>query len=196
MMNPTTPQKRVTVSVNADLDLQFRKLASQTYKFEKGWYSKAMAEAMAMWMKNSELNILDDGITPMVRMEGFRLWETLKRNNNLNSNQELGPDSLDTICNVFTNESPFIDDIEYSFHDDNLLVNMDTSIITKNKDYFMMEDLIDKCSVPVIVLFRAGIEDITKEKYKIDYLKLGKSSQVQFKKVNSLKSSKQSIEIL
>lgn len=155
-----------------------------------------MAEAMAMWMKNSELNFFDDGITPMVRMEGFRLWETLKRNYNLNSNQELGPDSLNTICNVFTSESPFIDDIEYSFHDDNVLVNMDTPIITKNKEYFMMEDLIDKCSVPVIVIFRAGIEDITKEKYKIDYLKLGKTSQIQFKKVDLLKSTKQSIEIL
>ena len=103
---------------------------------------------------------------------------------------------MNTICNVFTSESPFIDDIEYSFHDDNVLVNMDTPIITKNKEYFMMEDLIDKCSVPVIVIFRAGIEDITKEKYKIDYLKLGKTSQIQFKKVDLLKSTKQSIEIL
>ncbi len=46
--------KRVTVAVDSDVDMKFRKKASQTYQFEKGWYSNAVAEAMQTWVENSK----------------------------------------------------------------------------------------------------------------------------------------------
>ncbi len=43
--------KRITVSVNKDIDLLFKKFASQKFKFERGWYSEAVMEAMELWIK-------------------------------------------------------------------------------------------------------------------------------------------------
>ena len=53
--------KRITVSVSEDVDLFFRKFASQKFKFERGWYSEAMEDAMKLWIthmkaENNELS--------------------------------------------------------------------------------------------------------------------------------------------
>ena len=47
--------KRVTITINNDLDLHFRKLASSKMLFETGWYSKAVEEAMELWIENESL---------------------------------------------------------------------------------------------------------------------------------------------
>ena len=46
--------KRVTVSINNDVDLEFRKLASSRMLFQTGWYSKAIEEAMLLWIRNTK----------------------------------------------------------------------------------------------------------------------------------------------
>lgn len=46
--------KRVTISINNDLDIYFRKVASSRMLFTAGWYSKAVEEAMMMWIENQE----------------------------------------------------------------------------------------------------------------------------------------------
>ena len=43
--------RRVTISVNNDLDMNFRKLASSKMLFTSGWYSKAIEEAMKLWIE-------------------------------------------------------------------------------------------------------------------------------------------------
>lgn len=50
-----TKNKRVTITINNDLDLHFRKLDSSKMLFEKGWYSKAVEEAMELWIENESL---------------------------------------------------------------------------------------------------------------------------------------------
>ncbi|MBQ7929283.1 MAG: hypothetical protein IJ287_11165 [Methanobrevibacter sp.] len=44
--------KRVTISINNDIDLNFRKIASNKMLFKKGWYSKAIEEEMLLWIEN------------------------------------------------------------------------------------------------------------------------------------------------
>lgn len=46
--------KRVTISVNNDVDLLFRKLASSKMLFETGWYSSAIEEAMVLWIEKEK----------------------------------------------------------------------------------------------------------------------------------------------
>ncbi|MDO5848833.1 MAG: hypothetical protein Q4P18_04815 [Methanobrevibacter sp.] len=46
--------KRVTISINNDVDLHFRKLASSKMLFKTGWYSEAVEEAMELWIKEEE----------------------------------------------------------------------------------------------------------------------------------------------
>ena len=47
-----TNNRRVTISINNDVDLNFRKLASNKMLFQTGWYSKAIEEAMLLWIEN------------------------------------------------------------------------------------------------------------------------------------------------
>ncbi len=49
-----TKNKRVTISINNDLDMNFRKVASSKLLFTSGWYSKAIEEAMKLWIENEE----------------------------------------------------------------------------------------------------------------------------------------------
>ncbi|SDA37828.1 hypothetical protein [Methanobrevibacter millerae] len=49
-----TKNKRVTISINNDLDIYFRKVASSKLLFTSGWYSKAVEEAMILWIENEE----------------------------------------------------------------------------------------------------------------------------------------------
>ena len=49
-----TQNKRVTISINNDIDLDFRKLASSKMLFRTGWYSKAIEEAMVLWIQNQK----------------------------------------------------------------------------------------------------------------------------------------------
>ena len=41
-----TKNRRVTINVNNDLDMYFRKLASSKLLFTKGWYSKAIEKSI------------------------------------------------------------------------------------------------------------------------------------------------------
>ena len=46
-----TQNRRVTISINNDIDLNFRKIASSKMLFKTGWYSKAIEEAMLLWIE-------------------------------------------------------------------------------------------------------------------------------------------------
>lgn len=49
-----TQNRRITISINNDIDLDFRRVASTKMLFQSGWYSKAIEEAMLMWIKNED----------------------------------------------------------------------------------------------------------------------------------------------
>ena len=46
-------EKRVTIVINKNLDYKFRKMASQKFRFEPRWYSKAMEEAVNLWIEEN-----------------------------------------------------------------------------------------------------------------------------------------------
>ena len=46
-------EKRVTIMINKNLDYKFRKMASQKFRFEPKWYSKAMEEAVNLWIEDN-----------------------------------------------------------------------------------------------------------------------------------------------
>ena len=46
--------KRVTIIVDNEVDMYFRKLASSKMLFTSGWYSKAVEEAMKLWIENEK----------------------------------------------------------------------------------------------------------------------------------------------
>lgn len=53
MVSKESDEKRVTIVINKNLDYKFRKMASQKFKFEPRWYSKAMEEAVNLWIEDN-----------------------------------------------------------------------------------------------------------------------------------------------
>ena len=52
-MSDVKKMKRVTVHIDSDLDYEFRRLASQKFRFEPKWYSKAIKEVILLWIENN-----------------------------------------------------------------------------------------------------------------------------------------------
>ncbi|MBQ3473419.1 MAG: hypothetical protein IJH35_05080 [Methanobrevibacter sp.] len=50
MVSKVSDEKRVTIVIDKNLDYKFRKMASQKFRFEPRWYSKAMEEAVNLWI--------------------------------------------------------------------------------------------------------------------------------------------------
>ena len=46
--------RRVTITINNDVDLDFRRIASNKMLFKSGWYSKAIEEAMLLWIRKED----------------------------------------------------------------------------------------------------------------------------------------------
>ncbi len=53
MASKESDEKRVTIVIDKNLDYKFRKMASQKFRFEPKWYSKAMEEAVNLWIDDN-----------------------------------------------------------------------------------------------------------------------------------------------
>lgn len=53
MTSKESEEKRVTIVIDKNLDYKFRKMASQKFRFEPKWYSKAMEEAVNLWIDDN-----------------------------------------------------------------------------------------------------------------------------------------------
>jgi hypothetical protein len=53
MASKESDEKRVTIVINKNLDYKFRKIASQKFRFEPKWYSKAIDEAVNLWINEN-----------------------------------------------------------------------------------------------------------------------------------------------
>lgn len=181
--------KRVTVSLPYNLDLEFRGLASKKFKFEKGWYSKAMVDAIRIWMIYNENTLLKEGISKLSHFAGKTMWNNLKENSVRNlefkSNQEI----LNHVLNYFNNESPYIQNLDYRIYEQNIKICVDCPCITEKNEDFMLEDLIYKYLQPISLASRAGIEDITGNTYKLSKVKIGSLNKIYLKKIDDISRS-------
>ena len=53
MTSEESEEKRVTIVIDKNVDYKFRKMASQKFRFEPKWYSKAMEEAVNLWIDDN-----------------------------------------------------------------------------------------------------------------------------------------------
>ena len=166
--------KRITISVDSDVDLKFRKKASQKYQFEKGWYSSALEEAMVSWsedqtVKNSSQTknyILKDHINP-------ELWKNL--NNPLDLNDENLFENYHSIVEKFNQDK----DRELTIERENgsiviKLDNKNDSDIKSNlENYIFLYQLLE-----III---PALDETSKEKFEI--VGMGKLPKIYIKKV-------------
>ena len=166
--------KRITISVDSDVDLKFRKKASQKYQFEKGWYSSALAEAMVFWSEDgtaketakSKDYVLKEYINP-------ELWINL--NNQLDLNDENLFENYHSIVEHFNRDK----DRQLKIERENgtIVIKLDnkndSDIKTNLENYIFLYQLLD-----VII---PALEETSKEKFEI--VGMDKLPKIYIKKV-------------
>ena len=166
--------KRITISVDSDVDLKFRKKASQKYQFEKGWYSSALAEAMVFWSEdgsvkdtaNSKDYVLKKYINP-------ELW--INHNNQLDLNDENLFENYHSIVEHFNRDK----DRQLKIERENgtIVIKLDnkndSDIKTNLENYIFLYQLLD-----VII---PALEETSKEKFEI--IGMDKLPKIYIKKV-------------
>ncbi|WP_248611684.1 hypothetical protein [Methanobacterium alcaliphilum] len=158
--------KKTSVIVDSELDLEFKRIASRKYQFQKGWYSNALAEAMELWIKANEMIFLKNGVTPMTRFIGSKMWGYFNNDPGMNNDSKV--EAMDTIFDFF-NDNHSIKDVDYKYSDGKFTCN-----VAMNKDSIEsdFERLVDTQIIPISMVARAGLEDITGSEYQINKIKV------------------------
>nr|WP_319373808.1 hypothetical protein [uncultured Methanobacterium sp.] len=152
--------KRKTITVDEAVDLKFRKKASQIYHFEKGWYSKAVADAMKDWA--SESKALSTDVNDLMNNINPDSWETLKSELNMGDNDLF--ENMEDFINYINNESNY--DLKIDREGDNITVKLENNIdSTINNPESNLKTLMMLHLVLKIILF--SLEEATKNKYVI-----------------------------
>lgn len=151
--------KRVTITVDSDVDIRFRKKASQKYQFEKGWYSKAVVDAMDSWA--TESSEISNDINSLMNSINSDYWENLKSELNIEENDPF--ENMEDFINYINDESSY--DLKMDREGNNIIVELKNDTVSsedleKNLKTLMILHLITK-----IIL--SSLERTTKGKYVI-----------------------------
>jgi hypothetical protein len=149
--------KRITITVSSEVDLKFRQKASRLYQFEKGWYSKAVSDAMESWADEDKTP--HDNFVNIMNSISPEFWEKLKID--LNLDEENPFENMDSIINYFEEENDYSLKIDRDI--DNIVIGLEKSneeINAKNLDSLMLLHII----ITVII---TSLEKSTHDKYEI-----------------------------
>jgi hypothetical protein len=163
--------KRVTIAIDSDVDLKFRKKASQKYQFEKGWYSNAVADAMKDWAEDDSQAITNhSAIVDYVNPE---IWENLKLE--LDLDKENPFKNLESIINQFGPESE--NHLKIDRAGKNIIIKLE------NKEDLDVESNLKSLLILHLILnvIISSLEETTQEKYKLTGA--GKTPELYIKKV-------------
>lgn len=149
--------KRVTIAVDSEVDIKFRKKASQLYQFEKGWYSKAVVEAMDSWA--DETNESPTNIDALMNSINPKIWENLKLKLKLDETDPF--ENMENIINYFEQDNEYSLEIDRDTGN-NLVIGFDKNEknVRENLDTLMLLHLI----VNIII---TSMEESTHDKYEI-----------------------------
>lgn len=168
MNKPKKTFKRTSVIIDTELDFEFKKIASRKFHFQKGWYSNAISEAMELWIKANGMIILNQGVTPMTRFMGSQMWNFFN-----DTNPRDNYSKIHTMRHVFDyyHDCESLKNIDYDIADDKFTCNVNTA---RKSDDCAFEELLDKKIIPMAMVARAGMEDMTGDQYKINRIKIDK----------------------
>lgn len=112
---------RVTISIPKEIDLNFRQKAAIKFSFERGWYGKAILEAIEFWITHHSDK--DQNIPCETRQY---LWNSVKDKINIDADDE--PQRIvESILDYFKNLK-FSTDIKYEMNDQRLIIRKDDPI--------------------------------------------------------------------
>lgn len=149
---------RVTISVPEDVDLIFRRNAAIKFAFRRGWYGKAILEAMQLWITHQtskKCDISDE--------EKDFLWNIFKEKIDIDSDD---PEQiLDSIVEYFENEIKYAEKINYKLNDRKITIEKEESLESYIPQLVIRKDGSIYLNCMVEVIASAALKDLTGQEY-------------------------------
>jgi hypothetical protein len=149
---------RVTISVPEDVDLIFRRNAAIKFAFRRGWYGKAILEAMQLWITHQtskKCDISDE--------DRDYLWNIFKEKIDINSDDP--EDIVDAVVDYFENEVKYAEKINYRLNDHKLSIEKDDSLESYIPQLVIQKDGSIYLSCIVEAIATAALKDLTGKEY-------------------------------
>jgi len=149
---------RVTISVPEDVDLIFRRNAAIKFAFRRGWYGKAILEAMQLWITHQtskKCDISDE--------EKNYLWNMYKEKMDIDSDDP--EEILDSIVEYFENEVKYATKINYRLNDRKIIIEQEESFESQIPQLVVRKDGSLYLSCIVEAVASAALKDLTGDEY-------------------------------
>lgn len=168
--------KRITISIDSDLDMKFRKKASQKYQFERGWYSIAVSEAMNYWAEEKDQKLINKTSAPANLLKDHINNDLLdKINSELKLEDENVFENFESVINHINHDTPYHLKIERE--NGNIVIKLENkkdSDIERNLESYIF---LYRC----LEIILSALEETSKEKFEI--VGLGDIPPVYIKKI-------------
>ena len=150
---------RVTISVPSDIDLSFRQKAAIKFAFKRGWYGKAIIEAIEFWITHHSDK------TPEVGEETKDyLWNKVKDQIKVKSDEP--QQIVESVVDHFKNLK-FAENIRYEMNEDNIFIKKENPLesyaqylVTRENDSIFL-------NCPVKATATAALKELTGRDYSI-----------------------------
>lgn len=150
---------RVTLSIPKDIDLNFRQKAALKFSFRRGWYGKAILEAIELWITHQTKKF--DDIPDETKNY---LWNMVK--DKINPDTDEPQEILESIVDYFQNLK-YAENIRYEMNKNKIIIRKENPfesfipyLITCENDSIFL-------NCPVKAIAGAALKDITGENYYI-----------------------------
>ena len=150
---------RVTISVPSDIDLSFRQKAAIKFAFKRGWYGKAVIEAIEFWITHHS-----DKAPEVPAETKDYLWNKVRDQIKVNSDD---PQLIvGSVVDHFKNLK-FADNIRYEMNDDKVIIKKENPLesyapylVTRENDSIFL-------NCPVKATATAALKELTGRDYSI-----------------------------
>jgi hypothetical protein len=155
--NESKKRNRVTISVPKDVDLDFRKKAAIYFSFRRGWYGKAVVEAIKLWITHHsepKENISNE-------TKNY-LWNHFRKKIDVDSDDP--NEIIDSIVKYFKNLN-YAGDIKYKIDGSNLILKKENSFESLIPLLLSSDGNSIFLNCPVETIADAAIYELTGRKY-------------------------------
>lgn len=148
---------RVTISVPEDVDLIFRRNAAIKFAFRRGWYGKAILEAIQLWIthQTSKKSDISDE-------EKDYLWHIFKEKIDIDSNDP--EEILHSIVQYFEDVS-YAEKVNYRLNDHKIIVDKEDSLDSYTPHLVIQKDGSIYLNCIVEAVASAALKDLTGQEY-------------------------------
>jgi hypothetical protein len=150
---------RVTISIPKDLDLNFRQKAALKFSFRRGWYGKAILEAIELWITQQTKKFED-----IPDETSNYLWNRIKRK--INADTDDPQQMVESIVDHFKNLK-YAENIRYEMNNNKIIIKKENPfesyipyLITRENDSIYL-------NCPVKAIAGAALKELTGEDYYI-----------------------------